>query len=43
MFAVTGTNRVPGRITFLTVSVHTIGVGVGVGVGVPCGTSCSNI
>jgi hypothetical protein len=41
MFAVSRTARVPGRIIFLTVSMHTIN-GIKAA-GVPCGTRCSNI
>jgi hypothetical protein len=41
MFAVNRTARVPGRITFLTVSIQTIN-GISTD-GVPCGTRCSNM
>lgn len=41
MFAVNRMARVPGRIIFLMVSIHTIkGIRTG---GVPCGTKCANI
>lgn len=41
MFADNRTARVPGRITFLIVSIHTIkGIRIG---GVPIGTRCANI
>jgi hypothetical protein len=41
MFAVSRTARVPGRMIFLTVSIHTMN-GISAA-GVPCGTRCSNI
>jgi hypothetical protein len=41
MFAVKRTASVPGRITFLIVSIHTMN-GIRT-VGVPCGTRCSNM
>jgi hypothetical protein len=41
IFAVNRTANVPGRIIFLTVSIHTIN-GIKAA-GVPCGTRCSNM
>jgi hypothetical protein len=41
IFAVNRTARVPGRIIFLTVSIHTMNSISAAGF--PCGTRCSNI
>jgi hypothetical protein len=41
IFAVNRTARVPGRMIFLTVSIHTMN-GIKAA-GVPCGTRCSNM